>query len=201
MVARVWKVRYLRLVRRVHRLVRHRRLRRWKRWQPIRARLLDRNLWQPCRDNVASGISIGLFFSMMPMPGQTIAAAIVAVRGRANVPFAVLSCFVSNPLTEPFIRIYQLRFGGWLNDFVGIPMPALGTVNVRFGESVVHLNVAEFIAGFMVMGLLLALVSYPLVHLFSALMPHHLPIHPPRLKLRRPSGRKESGSGSPPSST
>lgn len=170
--------------------MRHRWLRRWKFWEPIRIGLLDRNLWQPCRDNVASGISIGLFFAMMPMPGQTIAAALIAVRSRANIPFTVIACFVSNPLTEPIIRLYQFRFGHWLNETIGLPVPKLGSVWVKIKGQMIELNVAEFIAGFLFMGLGLALVSYPLVHLFSALMPDHLPIHPPKLKLRK----RKSGS-------
>ena len=187
--SRIWKVRYLRLVRRVHRLMRHRRIRRWKFLESLRASLLDRNLWQPCRDNVASGISIGLFFAMMPMPGQTIAAALIAVRSRANIPFTVIACFVSNPLTEPFIRLAQFRFGRWLNDVVGLPIPNWGSVSPKIKGEVIRLDVAEFIAGFLFMGIGLALISYPLVHLFSAIMPHHLPIQPPKL-LRKKRGNQ-----------
>lgn len=155
-------------------------------------RLLDRRLWQPCRDSVASAISIGCFFAMMPMPGQTLVAAALAARSRANIPFAVLSCFISNPLTEPFIRITQHRFGLWLRDTLGVPMPKLGQVYVPFGEATAHLDVAAFILGFLTAGVLLALVAYPLVHLFSAILPDHLPIKPPRLRRRSRNSEKSS---------
>ena len=196
MPSRKWKVRYLRLVWKVHRLLGHRRLRKLEWWQPIRRSLLARPLWQPYRDNVASGISIGLFFSMMPIPGQTLAAAAIAVRARGNIPFAVGACFVSNPLTEPFVRVTQHKLGLWLRDTLDVPMPKLGVVNPRFGETVVHLDVSAFILGFLTSGILLALASYPLVHLFSALLPHHLPIQPPKL-IARPNRRNgmESGKG------
>ncbi|MEY3896158.1 MAG: hypothetical protein RLZZ214_1678, partial [Verrucomicrobiota bacterium] len=37
-------------------------------------------------------------------------------------------------------------------------------------------SVSNFIVGFLAMGVLLALAAYPLVHLFSAILPHHLPV-------------------------
>ena len=129
---------------------------------------------------------------MMPMPGQTIAAAAIAAHSRSNIPFAVVSCFISNPLTEPFIRITQHKFGLWLRDSLGVPMPKLGEVDVPFGEATVHLDVSAFILGFLACGVILALVAYPLVHLFSALLPDHLPIKPPKLRLRRRNSEKNS---------
>ncbi|MGB6221228.1 DUF2062 domain-containing protein [Haloferula sp.] len=172
----------MRLVRKAHRLLRHRRLRHRGWWKPILRQLLDRRLWHPCRDTVAGGISIGFFFAMMFMPGQTIVAALLAARAKVNIPFAVAACWVTNPLTGPFIRVSQHQFGGWLRNDLGIPMPELGQVDVPLGESIVNLNVSDFILGFLVMGVLLALAAFPIVHLFSAILPNHLPIkkHPIR---------------------
>ncbi len=180
MPSRIWKVRYLRLVRKVHRLMRHPRLRRFEWWKGIRTRLLNRALWQPCRDTVAGGISIGLFFAMMPMPMQTIAAAAIAVRSRVNVPFAVAACFVSNPLTEPFIRVSQFRMGSWLRENLDVTIPRVGQLSLPQG-------VADFIIGFLLAGIFLAFLAYPLVHLFSAILPETLPIRPPALKRKRRS--------------
>jgi uncharacterized protein (DUF2062 family) len=183
MPSRIWKVRYLRLVRKVHRLMRHRRLRRFEWWRGLRARLLDRTLWQPCRDTVAGGLSIGLFFAMMPMPLQTVAAAALAVRWRVNIPFAVASCFVSNPLTEVFIRASQIRFGRWLREHLDVTIPPIGQFRLP-------LWAADFIIGFLLAGILLAFVAYPVVYLFSAITPDTLPIRPP--KLRRKPRKSES---------
>lgn len=180
MPSRIWKVRYLRLVRKVHRLMRHPRLRRFEWGRALRARLLDRALWQPCRDSVAGGLSIGLFFAMMPMPLQTIAAAAVAIRWRVNIPFAVAACFVSNPLTEPFIRLTQFRTGRWLRENLDVTIP-------RFGDLSLPHGVSDFIIGFLLAGILLAFLAYPLVHLFSAILPHHLPIRPAALRRKHRS--------------
>lgn len=175
MPSRIWKVRYLRLVRKVHRLMRHRRLRRWEWWKPIRTQLLDRRLWQPTRDTVAGGMSIGLFFAMMPMPFQTIATAAIATRTKVNIPFAIASCFVSNPLTEPFIRVGQLRLGSWLRENLEVTTPRIGQLSLPE-------PVSDFIIGFLLMGIAAAFVAYPLIHLFSALLPEHLPTKAPKLK-------------------
>jgi uncharacterized protein (DUF2062 family) len=184
MRSRVWKVRYLRLVRRVHRLMRHPRLRKFGWWQPIRARLVNRHLWHPTRDTVAGALSVGLFFSMMPMPFQTLAAAAIAVRARVNIPFAVAACFVSNPLSEPFIRLSQWRLGGWLRENLGLTVPQLGQISLPE-------KVADFIMGFLMAGVGLALLVYPLVHLFSALLPETLPIQPPKFRKRRVSPKHD----------
>lgn len=110
---------------------------------------------------------------------QTLASVVVATHARVNIPFAFAACFISNPLTEPFIRIAQLRFGGWLRDYFGLATP-------RIGELSLPLAVSDFIIGFLVMGILLSLISYPLVHLFSAVLPEHLPIRGPRIRRKTP---------------
>ncbi len=178
MESRKWKIRYLRLVRRVHRIVGHRRLRHREWWKPIRATLTDRRLWHPCRDTVANGLSIGLFFAMMPLPGQSLAAATIAARARANIPFAVGSTLVTNPFTSPIIRPLQHQFGGWLREHLHVPMPQLGEVDFQFRSTMMEVNVSDFILGFLVSGIIVALAAFPIVHLFSALLPHHLPIRP-----------------------
>ncbi len=128
---------------------------------------------------------------MMPMPFQTLAAVAIGVRAKVNIPFALAACFVSNPLTEPFLRITQHRFGCWLRS-IGVPMPNLGVVDINFHEKLVQLDVAAFIIGFLIMGVLVALAAYPLVHLFSAILPHHLPIKRHPVRPSRQEARRNS---------
>lgn len=177
------KVHYLRMVRRAFRALRHRKLRHRPWWQKLSKPLFHRSLWVPCRDTVAAGLAIGLFFSMVPFIPQSIFAAILAMRVRANVPFAVAACFVSNPFTNVPFWIAQIALGRWLIDLFSLPEPK-GHVTLP-GLGVV--SVGDFIVGFPAMGFLMALAAYPLVHLFSAILPHHLPV-------RRRGLRKELGS-------
>jgi len=168
--------RYLKLVRQALKSLRHPRLRHRPWWQALSRRIGNRALWIPCRDTVATGLTIGLFFSMMLMPFQMIPAAIIAMWLRANVPFALAGCWVSNPLTTPPVLYIQFRLGDWMRDTLSVPMPGFLS-KVQFDVSGVgQLNAASFILGMFTSGILLASCAYPLVHLFSAIMPHHLPV-------------------------
>ena len=170
------KKRYLKLVRQALKSLRHPHLRHRPWWQALTRRIGNRALWIPCRDTVAAGLAIGLFFSMMLMPFQMIPAAIIAMRFRVNVPFALAGCWVTNPLSTPPVLYGQFRLGDWLRDTLGVPMPGF-LAKVQFDvPGVGHLNAASFILGMIVSGVVLACLAFPLVHLFSALMPHHLPV-------------------------
>lgn len=170
------KQRYLKLVRKSYRVLRHKKLRDRPWWRTLTRPLFDKQLWSPCRDTVASGLAIGFFFSMMLMPFQMIAAALIAMRFRVNIPFAIVGCWVSNVFTHVPIWIAQEWLGDWMRESLGFPMPRfLAMVHFSIPEAG-EINAASFILGMMVSGILLALVSYPLVHIFSAVMPEHLPV-------------------------
>ena len=176
------------MVRTSYRLLRHKRLRHRLWWRKLTLPLFDRQLWRPCRDTVASALAIGFFFAMMLMPFQMIAAAIVAMRFRANIPFAMLGCWISNVFTNVPIWLAQKWLGDWMRDDLGFPMPGfLAKVHFSVPE-VGQVNAASFILGMFFSGILLVIVSYPLIYLLSAIMPHYLPVLKPveiRKKLRR----------------
>jgi uncharacterized protein len=179
---------YLKLVRRTFRALRHRRLRHRPWWRTLTRPLFNRRLWIPCRDTVSTGAAIGLFFAMMPIPFQTVPTALIAMRARANIPFAVASCWVTNPFTTPAILFAQYRLGHWMRSVLEIPMPQfLAKAHLEI-PGAGSLNAASFVLGFMSSGLLLALCAYPVVHLFSALLPHHLPVRRPGFRARGASG-------------
>jgi hypothetical protein len=181
------KRRYLKMVRQTFKTLRHPRLRHRPWWRTVSRPLFDRSLWVPCRDTVASGLAVGLFFSVMLIPFQTLPAAIFAMRLRGNVPFAVAATWLSNPFTTPAILFGQFRLGQWMRDSLRVPMPDFLT-NVHFhAPGVGTLNAASFILGMITSGVLLAMCAYPIVHLFSAIMPHHLPIRSRRLRRDKPT--------------
>jgi uncharacterized protein (DUF2062 family) len=179
---RTMKKHYLKMVRQALKSLRHPRLRHRPWWQALTRRIGDRTLWIPCRDTVAAGLSIGLFFSMMLMPFQMIPAAIIAMLMRANVPFAIAAVWVTNPLTTPPVLYGQFRLGDWMRDKLLVPMPDF-LANVQFEvPHVGTLNLASFLLGMITSGIVLACCAFPLVHLFSAIMPHHLPVRRRRAK-------------------
>lgn len=180
------KKRYLKMVKQSLRALRHPQLRHRRWWIAISRPIANRCLWIPCRDSVATGTAIGLFFSMMLMPFQMVPATLVAMRLKANIPFAIVTCWVTNPLTSPPVWYGQFMLGQWMRDRLHVPMPHFIS-NVQFEiPGLGMLNAASFILGMITSGVLLSMLAFPLVHLFAAIMPHHLPVrrHKARLAAR-----------------
>lgn len=178
------KKKYLWLVRSAFRSLRHPHLRDRRWWQVLTRPITNRALWIPCRDTVAAGLAIGLFFSMMPMPFQMVPSALLAMRVRANVPFAMAACWITNPLTAAPVVYGQFALGEWMRHRMGVPMPTFFS-HVAFSiPRIGEINAASFILGMITSAVLCALAAYPIVHAFSALMPHHLPV-----RRKRPLGR------------
>lgn len=174
------KLRYLRLVRRAYRTLRSPGIRKHPWLQKLIVPMFHRELWHPCRDTVASGLAIGLFVSQLPMPGQMILAGVGAVRFRANVPIALAACWVTNPLTQIPIILFQEGLGDFLRQTLHIPIhPILEKIQIPLkfipGMENEVLNGGSFILGFLSMAILLMLAAYPIVYLLSALMPKLLP--------------------------
>ena len=184
------KKRYLRLVKQALRALRHRHLRKRLWWKTLTKPIRNRNLWIPCRDTVATGVSIGLFLSMMLMPFQMLPAALLAMRLRANVPIAMAVCWVSNPITLPAILYAQFRLGRWFKDTLALPVPDFIDAVSFHVPGAGSFNAASLILGMFISGVLLALCAYPVVHLFSAIMPQHLPVR--RRRARSSSELKEN---------
>ena len=174
------KRRYLRIVRKTYRFLRSPGLRRRIWLQKTILPMFERDLWHPCRDSVASGLAIGLFASQLPIPGQMLLAGIWSVPFRANIPIALAACWVTNPITQIPIVLFQESFGDFLRGTMHIPIhPLLEKIQIPLslfpcleGE---YLNGGSFILGFLSLGILLFIVAYPLVYLLSALMPKTLP--------------------------
>ncbi len=174
-MASEFKKRYLRLVRRAYRFLRSPTLKRHAWLQKILSPIFDRELWHPCRETVSHGLAIGLFVSMLPIPGQMIMAAIGAVRFRANVAIAIAACWITNPITQIPIMVFQERFGDFLRKIVHIPIhPVLENIEVPI-PAVGRLNAGSFILGFISLALILMMIAYPVIYLLSACLPKLIP--------------------------
>jgi len=99
------------------------------------SRLMDPNVWHLNRRSVAGGIWIGLFFASLPLPIQMPLAAATAILTRVNLPLAVVSTWVSNPLT--FYPIYYFNFsvGCLITGIDGTWSAGDFSVNAIFGEA------------------------------------------------------------------
>jgi len=69
------------------------------------------NLWTLNRYSVATSVSVGLFSALLPLPAQTLIAAVIAIVSKANLPISVGLVWISNPLTTPFIAYFCYKIG------------------------------------------------------------------------------------------
>ena len=76
--------------------------------------LHDPNLWHLNRRSVAGAFAVGLFWAMIPVPLQMVAAAATAILCRVNLPLSIALVWITNPLTMPPLFYGCYRFGNWL---------------------------------------------------------------------------------------
>ena len=81
---------------------------------PFRHMLHDHRLWGIRRKNVVPSVSLGLFVACMPFPGHYLLGALLALALRINIPVAVLTTFISNPLTMGPIYYFSYKVGAFL---------------------------------------------------------------------------------------
>lgn len=85
---------------------------RWVRW--LGPSLHHPRLWHVSRRGIALGVGIGVFFGLLIPIAQMPLAAGAAVLLRANVPTAVASTLVTNPVTFGPIYYGAWRIGSWI---------------------------------------------------------------------------------------
>ena len=66
---------------------------------PFRHLLHDHRLWTIRRRNVLPAFALGLFIAFMPFPGHLLAAVLLALAFRINIPVTVFATLITNPLT------------------------------------------------------------------------------------------------------
>lgn len=109
------------------------------------------------------------------MPFQSFVAAFFAIRSRVNVPFAMIAVWISNPFTNVPLALMQEQLGGFMRHTLHVPMPSFLDVSGVFPYTDISCNAANFVLGMLVSGVLLSMLAYPLVHLISVWLPHHIP--------------------------
>jgi len=84
-----------------------------KQWfmTPFRHLLHDHRLWTIRRRTVVPAFVLGLFIAWLPFPGHMLAAALLALLLRINIPVAVAAVWVSNPLTVGPMFYFAYRLG------------------------------------------------------------------------------------------
>jgi uncharacterized protein (DUF2062 family) len=110
------------------------------------------------RRSITGGLAVGLFIGVLPFVGHTPAAALAALLLRVNLPVAVLSVWLGNPLTYGPIFYGEYLLGALLLDY---PPMAL-SLDLPLGELLTRLTDAwrPLWLGAIVSGLLLSGIGY-----------------------------------------
>lgn len=140
------------------------------RWlRPFRALLHDPALIVPHRRGVARGFAVGLFWAFMPVPGQSIFAAISSIWLRVNVLVAMAATWITNPFTAVPIVIAAHWLGALILGPSPLPPPAaqaLGEVDLftldalREGWRELRELGGAFLLGTLVMSTVSAVLGY-----------------------------------------
>lgn len=85
---------------------------RWLRW--LSPWLNHPRLWHMSRKGIAMGLALGIFFGLLTPVAQMPLAAAFAVILRANVPTAVASTLVTNPVTFAPVYFGAYQLGNWI---------------------------------------------------------------------------------------
>ncbi|MEN3976595.1 DUF2062 domain-containing protein [Emcibacter sp. SYSU 3D8] len=95
---------------------------RWLRW--LGPKLHHPRLWHLSRRGVALGCAIGVFFGLLIPVAQIPLSAAAALALRANLPAAVVSTLVSNPVTFGPIYYFAYRVGEAVTGVKARPLTA-----------------------------------------------------------------------------
>ena len=141
---------------------------RWLAW--LGPWLQQPKLWHWSRRGVAMGVALGVFFGLLIPVAQIPLSVAVAVLLRANVPAAVASTLVSNPLTFAPIYYGAYRLGVWVTGEKAPPqdIEVIGTQELENTLSLWQRIAAlgkPLVVGLCITALLMGLLSYGLISL------------------------------------
>lgn len=125
--------------------------------------LRDPNLWHLNRRSVAGAVAIAVFVAFLPVPGQMLLAALLAIAARVNLIISAAGVWVSNPLTMPAMFYISYRVGAAV--LGRAPEPFHFEFSLRwFLERAWDLGPALFIGG-AVVGIVASALAYLVVRL------------------------------------
>ncbi|MEP7006723.1 MAG: DUF2062 domain-containing protein [Sphingomonas bacterium] len=132
--------------------------------RPVAHRILVPALWRFNRRSVPRGVALGLFAGILfPFPHMAL-AAVFSLPLRANVPTAVATTLVNNPVTFLPIMATAYRIGNWVLELDrAVPGEPIAN-NVKANAGLLHWVVAQggpaTIIGLLLMAITLSAIGY-----------------------------------------
>lgn len=118
----------------------------------------DPNLFHMNRRSVSGAFASGLFWAMIPIPSQMVAATITAIVVRVNLPISVALVWLTNPITIPPMFYFNYLVGTWI---LGEPAD-VGEFELSLDWITAQLSViwAPLYAGSLFMGIISGAIGY-----------------------------------------
>ena len=137
------------------------------RWLSILGSALhNADFWHLTRHSVAGAFFIGVFCAFLPIPLQTVLAALLAILFKRNLPLSVVLVFITNPLTMPPIFYFNYWLGSLLLNEPSIYQTLnLDDVWVWLAVNFNHIG-KPLLVGSIAGGLIFGLLSFMTIHLF-----------------------------------
>ena len=122
------------------------------------------SLWHINRHSVSRGVAVGFFCAFIPLPIQMVIAALLAIVVRSNMAIAVISVWISNPITITPMFYFCYKLGALL---LGIESEGfhfeLSWEWLKGGFVVVW---KPLLIGSIIVGTLSAFVGYFVIHIY-----------------------------------
>lgn len=127
--------------------------------------LHDPNLWHLTRKSVSRAFLVGVFCAFLPIPGQMLVAALLALLFASNLAISIGLVWLTNPFTIPPIFYFTYRVGASLMDTHVRPDIAFRW-DLAWLQSELAAIWWPLLLGSVLTGILLAILSYFAVHWF-----------------------------------
>ncbi|MBR9882830.1 MAG: DUF2062 domain-containing protein [Oceanospirillales bacterium] len=123
------------------------------------------NLWHLTRKSVSRAFLVGIFCAFLPIPGQMLVAAVLALLMASNLAVSIGLVWLTNPLTMPPIFYFTYRIGAWLLD-----THIRDRINFHWDLASLQTEIAAIwwplLLGSVLTGVVLALLSYVCIQWF-----------------------------------
>jgi len=126
--------------------------------------LHEPNLWHINRRTVSKAFMVGIFCCFLPIPLQTVLAALVAIWINCNLPISVTLVWISNPVTMPPMYYFNYLIGTYILRTPPRDFEVQLTV-AWFSEKIMEIGLPLFV-GSVVCGLFFSVIAYVIIEIW-----------------------------------